>query len=94
MKTKLLKRLRQSAQEHIGVFRNENGSYEVVFDKNRFYADVSKYGEDEFYDRNFQVLEKGVETLDEAKDMCDFYRRVFILRQVREIKYGNTKRFY
>ena len=32
--------------------------------------------------------------LEEAKDVCDFYRRQYILNKVREKKMGNIKRVY
>ena len=95
LKTKLLSELRASARAHVGVFRKSDGTYEVVFDKDKWFYDLSKYGKpEERGQSNYQIVETGVKTLEEARDMCDFYRRSFILQQVRERKFTNAKRYY
>lgn len=94
LKVKLLHELRVLSRQHIGVFRDNNsGKYKVVFDKSRYLGDVSEYSEEPNCEY-FQILEKNVESLDEAKKMCDFYRRCFILKQLNEYRYGTEQRYY
>lgn len=97
MKTKLLSDLRRQSREHIGVFKDKNG-YMVIFDKQLYFPDLQYFNPDERYTQDslkrYQILEENVETLEEAKDMCDFYRRSWILQQVREMRYKNRRRVY
>lgn len=97
MKTKLLKSLRNQSIEHVGVFKDKSG-YMVIYDKNIYLPDLSYFVPDErnteYSCKRYQVLEENVETLEEAKNMCDFYRRSYILQQVREMKYKNRRRVY
>ena len=90
MKTKLLKKLRNEAGNRIGVFKQTDGKYKVIFDKTIF-GDVSQY--DPMY-KGYQILETNLEGLTEAIKLCDFYRRCFILREVRKKRYGNKDRVY
>ena len=92
LKVKLLHSLRLQSEMHIGVFR-KGGKYTVVFDKSRYLADVNEYIKSP-NSKTFQILEKDVESIDEAKKMCDFYRRCFILRQLNEYRYGTDGRYY
>lgn len=96
LKVKLLHNFRVLSRRHIGVFREENGKYTVVFNKNRYLGDdVSQYTDDKNKGLScYQILEKDVESLDEAKEMCDFYRRCFILKQLNEYRYGTSERYY
>lgn len=78
------------AYDRIGVFKIPDENFQVIFDKT-FFGDVSEYrpGMD-----GFQILASDVDTEKEAKRICDFYRRSFILQQVREMKHGNQRRYY
>lgn len=97
MKTKLLSKLRSESREHIGVFKDKGG-YMVIFDKHIYFPDLQYFNPDERHTKDsltrYQILEENVETLDKAKDMCDFYRRNYILQQVREMRYKNRRRVY
>lgn len=94
MKTKLLKKLRADAKARIGVFAQDNRKYRVVFDKT-YFGDVSTYDEKSaLYEGGYQILEKDVVDVKEAREMCDFYRRAFILQRVREKRYKNQERYY
>ena len=97
MKTKLLSDLRRQSREHVGVFKDKNG-YMVIFDKSTYLPDLSYFVPDDRYTesscKRYQILEENVKTLKEAKEMCDFYRRSYILQQVREMKYKNRRRVY
>lgn len=100
LKTKLLKRLRGEAYGKFGVFKFSDGKYRVVYDKT-FWNDVTEFNEkhwraygDEY---QYQVFNRDVEvcdTLERAKIVCDYYRRQYILREVRRIRQGNHRRFY
>ena len=90
MKTKLLKKLRSEAANRIGVFKQDDGKYKVIFDKTIF-GDVSQY--DPMY-KGYQILETDIEDLTEAIESCDFYRRCFILREVRKKRFRNEDRLY
>lgn len=96
LKVKLLHELRVLSRQHIGVFRdNDSGKYEVVFDKTRYLGDISQYANEKNKCLScWQILEKDVDSLDEAKKMCDFYRRCFILKQLNEHRYGTEQRYY
>lgn len=97
MKTKLLSKLRNESREHIGVFNDKSG-YMVIFDKHIYLPDLQYFNPDERHTKDsltrYQILEENVETLDKAKDMCDFYRRNYILQQLREMRYKNRRRVY
>ena len=92
MKTKLLRKLRRDSQDKFGVFK-ENGTYTIVFDR----AICPDVGE---FDRNlkddFQILNEEIESLEAAKNICDDYRRRWILDEVRKLRYKSVKenRFY
>lgn len=95
LKVKLLHELRVLSRQHMGVFREENGKYTVVFDKRIYLCDISQYADNKNKEMScWQILEKNVESLDEAKKMCDFYRRCFILKQLNEHRYGTEQRYY
>lgn len=93
MKTKLLHKLRGISQDKFGVFK-ENGTYTIVFDRETICPDVGEF------DRNlkdeFQILNEEIKSFEEAKNICDEYRRSWILDQVRKIRYKSVKenRFY
>ena len=94
LKVKLLHKLRILSRRHIGVFR-ENGRYLVVWDKDTFAPDVSEYPRNKKSEpKRYQILEENIESLEIAKDRCDYYRRVFILSKVREHRYGTNERYY
>lgn len=100
LKTKLLKRLRREACGKVGVFKFSDGKYRVVYDKT-FWNDVSEFNEkhwraygDEY---QYQVFNRDAEvcdTLEEAKKVCDHYRRAYILREVRRMRNSNERRYY
>jgi len=100
LRTKLLKRLRSEAYWKLGVFKFEDGKYRVVYDKT-LWNDVSGFDEKEWKrwgeESHYQVFDRPDEvcdTLEEAKHVCDYYRRQYILNQVREMKMGNVRRMY
>lgn len=95
LKVKLLHKLRVLSKQQMGVFREENGKYTVVFDKRRYLGDIYQYADEKNKCLScWQILEKDVDSLDEAKKMCDFYRRCFILKQLNEYRYGTEQRYY
>lgn len=99
LKTKLLKKWRHEANVRIGVFERDNGRFIIVFDKS-WYGSVSNFNEN--YDKKnmtpYQIMKEEYETLEEAKEMCDYYRRQYILREARNeycgYKFGNPARKY
>lgn len=96
MKTKLLKKWRQEAENRIGVFRiEETNRYSVVFCKSAW-GFVSDWTPGETC--GHQILEEGIENFEEAKASCDFYRRIYILREARKDwnkkRYGSRQRYY
>ena len=94
LKVKLLRKLRDLSCRHVGVFR-ENGSYLVVWDKDMIAPDVSEYPKYKKSEpERYQILEENVESLEIAKNRCDYYRRVFILNTVRQYRYGTHERYY
>lgn len=95
MKTKLLRRLRRQSKCRYGVFFNKNnGLYEVVHDLDLFSPDLSMYGDNDKYpEKQYEVVE-GISNIKKAKALCDAYRRVFILREIRQMRYGNRRRMY
>ena len=101
LKTKLLKMLRSDARNRIGVFKFSDGRYYVVYDTS-FMHDVSNFNEKEWKmygdESLFQVFNKTKDdvsdTLEEAIKVCDYYRRQYILNEVRKRKYGNNRRMY
>lgn len=100
MKTKLLKKLRREAYWKLGVFKFSDGKYRVVYDKT-LWNDVSEFNEKDWIrygdDYHYQVFDEDCEvcdTLEEAKDVCDHYRRQYILREVRRMRNKNDRRYY
>ena len=98
MKAKLLKKLRNKAEERIGVFFCEGqNSYSIVFDK-RVLGDVSDWAPKNNIDDSYQVIKSGIFDKNEAINECDRYRRIFILDEARRYwgksKYGNKERIY
>lgn len=95
MKTKLLKKLRTESTWHYGVFMNKNGLYEVVHDRDLICPDLSRYGtmNDEIYQKRYEVVEV-VGDLELAKKLCDDYRRGYILRRARQMRFKNRQRYY
>lgn len=94
MKAKLLRRLRHQSKCQYGVFLNKNGLYEVVHDLDLLSPDLSRYGDnDKHQEKQYEVVEV-VGNIKEAKALCDEYRRGFILRMVRQMRYGNRRRIY
>ena len=96
LKTKLLRKWRNEAEIRIGVYELKDNTYAVVFDKSIF-PDCRKWNEDR-YSEYYQVVRKGIETLEEAKDVCIKVRRSFILREARtewnEKKFGVKNRYF
>jgi len=97
LKTALLKKWREVAFNRIGVFEKKNGKYIIVFDKSGW-GDVSQFKEEGFSSKFCQILRDDIDTIEEAKSDCDFFRRAFILREAeREWQgkiYGNSRRKY
>ena len=96
MKTKLLKKWRKEAWNRIGLFKQDDGKYRVVFDKSGWGL-VYEY-ENCPESKSFQVVCRDIEDPDEAKSRCDEIRRIFILREARKEyrkkKYGAGNRVY
>ena len=92
MKTKLLKKWRKEALRRVGVFKQDDGKYQVVFDKGYIgnVDDFDKYPEAQY----FQVVCEDLEDFSEAVERCDSIRRIFILREARRQLYGKTNRLY
>lgn len=97
LKTALLKKWRKEAFHRIGVFERKNGKYVIVFDKSGW-GDVSQFEENGFSSKFCQILQDDIETIEDAKSDCDFFRRVFILREAEKEWqgkiYGNSRRKY
>ena len=100
LKTKLLKMLRSDARNRIGVFKFSDGRYYVVYDTS-FMHDVSNFNEkewkmygDEYHYQVFNRKDEVCDTLEEAKEVCDYYRRQYILNEVRKKRMGNVRRMY
>ena len=101
LKTKLLKRLRSEAYWKLGVFKFSDGKYRVVYDTSCM-NDVSRFNEKEWRmygdESFFQVFDKTKDdvsdTLEDAMKVCDYYRRQYILNEVRKKRYGNDRRMY
>ena len=92
MKTRLLKKWRNEAWNRIGVFKQADGKYRIVFDKS-VVGDVS--GHDKYpLAKGFQVVCEDIEDFSEAVERCDNLRREFILQEMRRKKYGTTNRMY
>ena len=94
LKVKLLHKLRCDAYNKFGVFK-ENNTYTVVFDKSKISYDVSRYNRilaPEYY----QIIDEGIENVEEAICNCDSYRMDWILDQVRKLRYKSTNenRYY
>lgn len=92
MKTKLLHSLREQSKRKIGVFSSDDNTYRIVFDRDAICPDISQFNGE--VDNEYQLLETGIKTLEEAKTLCDMYRRKWILQVIREMKYNNSKRYY
>ena len=98
LKTKLLRKLRFEAYCNIGVFKFSDGKYRIVYDLS-YLDNVNRFNESEWkmYKDNylFKVFneEDGCDTLEEAKELCDRYRRAYILKRVRQLR-GNQHRYY
>lgn len=97
LKTTLLRKWRRNAFERIGVFEKRNKKYMIVFDKTAV-ACLNHFSEAMLDTKFYQVLEDDIETIEDAMSACDFYRRVFILREARkewqERIFGNSMRKY
>ena len=94
MKTKFLKSLRTNSRRKIGVFKNDDGTYRIVYDTDRYLYNVSDYDIHNDNSNRWQILKDEIETLQVAKNLCDEYRRRWILRKVNEIRFDNSNRFY
>ena len=93
MKTKLLSKLRQQSKCKSGVFKNDDGTYMVVWDKSDYIYDVSKF--DVHYPTlSYQILYDGIKSLNEAIQLCNEIRREWIISKVREMKDNNKRRVY
>jgi hypothetical protein len=96
LKIGLLKKWRREAKYRIGVFKEEDDTYAVVFDKSGW-GDVSYWSRDLRWDGS-QIIKDGIETIEEAKEVCDGARRAFIRREARrewnEKHYGSKNRYY
>ena len=75
MKTKLLSRYRKIASEEIGVYYNKETGFYDVRHKSRIGGGLIATYATTMYPQ-------------EAKKKCDEYRRLLILRLVRELKFG------
>ena len=100
LKTKLLRKLRNKARCKLGVFKFSDGKYRVVFDRT-LYEDVSRFDEkewrrwgDEYGCEVFNKKDDVSDNLEDAKKVCDHYRRQYILNKVREKRLGNATRMY
>ena len=98
--TKLLKKLRREAYWKLGVFKFEDGKYRVVYDKT-YWNDVSEFNEkhwraygDKYQYQVFNRKDEVCDTLEGAKMVCDFYRRAYILNEVRKMRHNNKRRYY
>ena len=99
LKTKLLRKLRYEALCKFGVFRFSDGKYRTVYDTSVL-NDVNRFNEiewetykDDYYCHVFNREKDVCDNLEEAKKICDDYRRAYILRRVRELR-GNRYRYY
>ena len=92
MKNKLLIKLRRDANERVGVFYDKNNNnFSVILDSH-IIPDLSYY--EKCKTENDYITLYTTKSLDEAKHICDHYKREVILLQVRQMKYKNSKRFY
>lgn len=92
MKTKLLIKLRRDADERVGVFYDKNiNKFSVILDSH-IIPDLSYYEKDKT-ENEYRTLYT-TESLDEAKHICDHYKREVILLQARQKKYKNKNRVY
>ena len=94
--TKLLKSLRAYARGRIGAFEKDDGTYCVIHA--RYYSD--DLNEFDYYKnkaaekQRFEIVEDDLETAAKAKKICEYYRRVLILRRIREMRYKNSDRIF
>ena len=65
----------------------------VVYDKRIFNPNLVNFKITEVTD-NFQVLDTDIKTLSEAKEICDTYRRNWILREISFKKFKHQNRVY
>ncbi len=93
MKTKLLSTLRQQSKRKSGVFKNDDGTYVVVWDKSVDFYDISEFDIHQ-PTLSYQILYDGVKSLHEAIQLCDEVRREWMISKVREMKYNNKRRCY
>ena len=101
LKIKLLKRLRAEAYRRIGVIKFSDKKYRIVLDKLTSRRGLSKFNEYSWHlyqdEYSYLVVEREddvCDTLEEAKIICDDYRRLYILREVRKLRTGNVNRYY
>ncbi len=96
MKIKLLKHLRNRSKRKVGVFRQTNGKYKIIFDKNLYLDDLSSYedGDECKVNTRYQLLEQDIDNLNEAIKSCEYWRNVFIRQEINTMKFGNHKRVY
>lgn len=96
LKIGLLRKWRREAESRIGIFKEKNNTYVIVFDKSGW-GDVSYWNREANWP-GAQVIRESVETFEEAKEVCDSARRAFILREARmewnEKHYGSKNRCY
>ena len=94
LNTKVLSEMRSYGRQKVGVFVNDLGEYMVVLDRYKIGPQVSDFRDSDRPDNEFQILEDNIKDLEEARKICDEYRRIAILKRVREKRYGNAKRYY
>ena len=84
LKVKLLHKLRKLSKEKIGVFWLY-GEYCVILNIDSYFGDPIYREVDKCDTCN---------SLKEAKEKCDCYRREFILEELEEIKEEKRKQYY
>lgn len=94
LNTKVLSEMRSYGRRKVGVFVNDLGEYMVVLDKYKIDPHVSDFRDSDRDENDFQILEDGIKDLEKARKICDEYRRIAILKRVREKRYRNEKRYY
>ena len=95
LKTKLLKKMRAYGRNKVGVFIQDDGRYTIVYDRNKLSPYVNDYMvNSDRLSTDFEIIDSNIPTIDAARILCEKYRRHFILKRVREKRYGNCDRIY
>ena len=83
MKTKLLRELRETAANRIYIYFDRSAKkYLILFDANAVTGLIEYDGTPSEY---FKILDKS-DSLKEIRNMCNFYRREYILLKVTGIR--------